>query len=138
VDTVPKSKRSEIMARVRSEDTKPEMIVRRLVFGLGFRYRLHARDLPGRPDLIFKSRRQVIFVHGCFWHGHDCSRGARPSSNQAFWEPKLARNRVRDEQTVTKLLESGWKVLTIWECEIRNFEQLKCKVVDFLSLANNG
>lgn len=138
MDTVPQSRRSEIMASVRSKNTAPEMVVRRLVFALGFRYRLHGKNLPGRPDLVFHSRRKVIFVHGCFWHGHDCARGQRPSSNREFWERKLSRNQERDELTSGRLLDAGWNVLTIWECETRNINELKQRLLEFLSLSKNG
>jgi DNA mismatch endonuclease (patch repair protein) len=135
VDTVPQSKRSEIMARVRSKDTRPELVVRQVVFALGYRYRLHVKTLPGSPDLVFRSRHKVIFVHGCFWHGHDCARGQRPSSNKDFWERKLSKNHDRDQRTLGKLKEAGWDVLTIWECETRNLDELKTRLVEFLRLS---
>src|SRR5687767_2131660 len=102
------------MARVRGRDTGPEMVVRRLVHGLGYRFRLHGRGLPGRPDLVFRSRSKVIFVHGCFWHRHkDCALARVPKSRLEFWEPKLESNRVRDESNLRALKASGWRVLTI-------------------------
>ncbi len=113
--------RSEIMRAVKSRDTKPEMIVRRLVHGLGYRYRLHRPDLPGKPDLTFPSRRKVVFVHGCFWHGHDCARGARvPKNNREYWIAKIARNKTREAKDCDRLREMGWSVFTIWECETKS------------------
>lgn len=113
--------RSEIMRAVKSRDTKPEMVVRRLVHGLGYRYRLHRQDLPGKPDLIFPARRKVVFMHGCFWHGHDCARGARvPMNNRDYWNAKIARNKARDANNCDRLRDMGWSVLTIWECETKD------------------
>ena len=114
------TKRSQIMRRVRGKDTTPEMIVRRLAHRLGFRYRLHAGDLPGKPDLVFPSRGKVVFVHGCFWHQHACARGNRlPASNQSYWLRKLAGNRRRDRRHRAALRRAGWRVLTVWECQTR-------------------
>jgi DNA mismatch endonuclease (patch repair protein) len=113
--------RSEIMRAVKSTDTKPEMIVRRLIHRLGYRYQLHRPDLSGKPDLTFVSRRKVVFVHGCFWHGHGCKRGARmPTTNAEYWRQKIDRNRNRDSATQVSLAQEGWRVLIIWECEINN------------------
>lgn len=121
------------MARVRGKDTKPEMIVRRLVHGMGHRYRLHVAKLPGSPDLVFPSQHKVIFVHGCFWHRHpDCSRAYTPSTNQTYWLPKLARNVERDHKVVTALMDRGWKVCIVWECETTFKEQLEIKLAAFL------
>lgn len=113
--------RSRIMRSVRSRNTKPELAVRRLLHRNGYRFRLHRGDLPGSPDLAFPSRRKAVFIHGCFWHGHDCPRGARvPKTNQAYWEAKIARNRARDTRTAAALISMGWKSLIIWECRIRD------------------
>lgn len=123
------------MSLVRGKDTKPEMIVRRLVHGLGYRYRLHVKDLPGRPDMVFPSRRAVIFVHGCFWHQHPdpaCKLARQPKSRMDFWGPKLLSNRVRDERNIEVLTSLGWRVLSVWECEVRDQERLREKVVGFL------
>ena len=109
------------MAAIRSGGTKPEMMVRSLVHGMGYRYRLHARDLPGKPDLVFRSRRKVIFVHGCFWHQHAraaCKDGRAPKSNLGYWAGKLARNVERDAENLDGLAAMGWKTLVLWECEI--------------------
>jgi len=124
--------RSQIMRAVKSKDTKPELLVRRLVHSLGYRYRLHRRDLPGCPDIVFGPRRKVIFVHGCFWHGHSCKRGNRmPRSNADYWEKKISRNIERDEQAISDLTAEGWDVLVVWECEIQN-KGLSDKLVGFL------
>ena len=121
VDHLSPTARSANMAKIRSSDTKPEMVVRRLVHSLGYRYRLHRRDLPGCPDLVFTPRRKVIFVHGCFWHGHDCKRGARqPKTNSDYWRQKIDGNRARDHAAQETLEAAGWDVLTIWECEVRD------------------
>ena len=109
------------MRRIRSKGTKPELAVRRLVHGLGYRYRLHRHDLPGRPDMVFPGRRKVVFVHGCFWHQHDdaaCKLAHRPRSNLGYWGPKLARNRERDALHRVRLAELGWDVLVVWESQV--------------------
>lgn len=126
--------RSRIMRAVHSKDTAPEMAVRRLLHSLGYRYRLHGRDLPGKPDVVFASRRKVIFVHGCFWHGHECLRGARlPKTNEMYWKAKINRNRVRDARNAITLETANWHVLTIWECEVKKPQLLREKLVAFLS-----
>lgn len=135
LDTLSQKARSERMARVRSLDTKPEMRVRRIVHGLGYRYRLHARDLPGRPDMVFRSAKKAIFVHGCFWHRHPgCSRNRTPKSpeRRAFWESKLEGNVVRDRRNLEDLERDGWRVLVIWECESEDPALVKKKVCGFL------
>jgi DNA mismatch endonuclease (patch repair protein) len=133
VDTISSEHRSEIMSRVRAKDTKPEMVVRRMMHAAGYRYRLHVRDLPGKPDLVFPARRKVIFVNGCFWHRHrDCALARMPKSRTAFWTDKLERNRERDERNIEALRELGWDVLTVWECEIRDPATLMPRVVAFL------
>jgi DNA mismatch endonuclease (patch repair protein) len=124
------------MRRIKSGNTKPELLVRKLVHALGYRYRLHRRDLPGKPDLTFASRRKVIFVHGCFWHGHgigECPDRRRPKSNLSYWNPKLARNQQRDQQTQAALEQAGWQVLVIWDCETGSREALAAKLTAFLS-----
>ena len=132
-DIYSQEKRSKIMARVPAGGTKPELLVRQVAHGLGYRFRLHKETLPGRPDLVFPRHRKVIFVHGCFWHGHDnCGKAKRPETNKVFWEQKLSRNTERDLQNVTALKESGWVVLVVWECETRNRGQLTAKIAWFL------
>ncbi len=128
--------RSENMRRIKSKGMKPELAVRRLVHGLGYRYRLHRKDLPGKPDLVFGPARKVIFVHGCFWHEHDdpaCPDGRVLRSNQDYWRPKLARNKERDAASVAALQAAGWSVLIVWECETADQEALKARVTRFLS-----
>ena len=127
--------RSELMSRIRGKDTKPEMLVRRLVHGMGYRYRLHARDLPGRPDLVFRPRRKAIFVHGCFWHRHEgCSRNTMPATRQDFWRRKLNGNAQRDRRNEAALREAGWRVLVIWECEAKgNMIRLERIIRGFLA-----
>jgi DNA mismatch endonuclease, patch repair protein len=133
VDTIPSSERSEIMSRVRSKNTRPEMLVRQLVFAEGYRYRLHDRKLPGCPDLVFRGRAKVIFVHGCFWHRHDaCALARLPKSRLDFWMPKLDANKARDARNRKLLAKEGWKVLTIWECQIKDSERLKRTIRRFL------
>ena len=127
------AKRSEVMGRVRATDTKPELAVRKVAHGLGFRFRLHGDRLPGRPDLVFPRHRKVIFVHGCFWHGHDgCSKAAIPVTNHELWERKLTRNRERDQENISALATAGWRSLVIWECETKNRELLADLVHGFL------
>lgn len=119
MDRLSTAQRSFLMSRIRGKDTAPELIVRSVLHRLGFRFRLHRRDLPGSPDLVFPSLRKVIFVHGCFWHGHDCHRGrAQPKSNVPFWTAKLERNKSRDLNSEGKLAALGWQVAVIWECEL--------------------
>ena len=133
VDTVSPDIRSRIMAQVKSKDTKPEMTVRRLLHGLGYRYRLHRRDLPGRPDLVFPSRNKVVFVNGCFWHGHSgCVRATVPATNREFWLAKLERNQARDSRNNVLLVDRGWEVMTVWECELRDLPNLADSLVSFL------
>ena len=125
-------KRSEMMRRVKSKNTGPEMLVRRLVHAMGFRYRLHRRDLPGRPDIVFASRRKIIFVHGCFWHAHGCALDRPPKSRREFWGPKLSNNRKRDQENARKLTEKSWDVLTIWQCETRDTDALGRRIALFM------
>ena len=123
------------MRAIRSKGMKPELAVRRLVYSMGYRYRLHRHDLPGRPDMVFAGRRKVIFVHGCFWHQHpvtDCKLTHRPKSNLEYWEPKLRRNQERDAAHRARLAEFGWDVLVIWECEVKIAEGLAHRIRGFL------
>jgi DNA mismatch endonuclease (patch repair protein) len=106
--------RSENMRRIRSKDMQPELAVRSLVHAMGYRFRLHRKELPGTPDMVFPSRQKVIFVHGCYWHGHDCKRAHKPKSNLDYWTPKLARNRDRDQKKRQELEFAGWKVFVVW------------------------
>lgn len=129
--------RSRQMALIRATDTKPEMKVRRAVHRAGYRYRLHRKDLPGKPDLVFPSRRAVIFVHGCFWHRHpdpDCKLARLPKSRPEFWIPKLARNAERDQEAREELERLGWRVLVIWECELRDMDAVMSRIATHLDL----
>ena len=133
MDVFDAKKRSSIMRLVKGKDTKPEMIVRRLLHGEGFRYRLHRADLPGKPDLIFPARHKVVFVHGCFWHQHPgCRHADRPSSNTDYWRAKLDRNIARDERTLAALKSEGWQAFIVWECETRNRVKLLQELKEFL------
>jgi DNA mismatch endonuclease (patch repair protein) len=132
VDVHNPEQRSRNMAAIKGKNTEPELVVRRLLHGLGYRYRLHRRDLPGRPDLVFPKARKIIFVHGCFWHIHDCPNGCVvPGTNIEFWENKRRGNVERDTRNIKALEDSGWNVFTIWECEVRG-RGLQSKLTDFL------
>jgi DNA mismatch endonuclease (patch repair protein) len=126
------AKRSRIMRAIKGKDTQPEFVVRRLCHGLGYRYRLHRADLPGKPDLVFVSLKKVIFVHGCFWHGHSCARGNRvPKNNRRYWVSKVAHNSERDKRHRRDLRDRGWRVLVLWECELKAVS-LERRIVRFL------
>jgi len=130
----PSEERSRTMRAVKSRDTTPEMIVRRMVHAMGKRYRLHRNDLPGKPDLIFPCMRKIIFVHGCFWHGHNCTRGARqPKDNADYWITKIHRNIERDKRAQETLIAMGWEVQVIWECQIKDREALRTRLHTFLN-----
>jgi DNA mismatch endonuclease (patch repair protein) len=133
VDTVDQATRSRIMARVRSKNSSPEMFVRRLLHRAGYRYRLHVKGLPGTPDLVFRGKKKVIFVHGCFWHRHErCVLARLPKSRPEFWIQKLETNRLRDRANEVKLRELGWETMTVWECELRNQAVLLDRLRSFL------
>ncbi|KAA5602829.1 DNA mismatch endonuclease Vsr [Blastochloris sulfoviridis] len=133
MDRMTPDERSRLMSRIRCKDTSPEMVVRRAVHALGFRYRLHVDKLPGRPDLVFSGRRKVIFVHGCFWHRHEgCRFAYMPKTRHEFWSAKLERNRERDREVIHRLNEAGWKVMVVWECETREGAALKESLRRFL------
>lgn len=131
-DHVPPQDRSRIMASVGSKDTKPEMALRRALFALGYRYRLHSRHLPGRPDLVFPARKKAIFVHGCFWHGHGCRWGRLPKSRLEYWEPKIEANKGRDARSLAGLATLGWSTLVVWQCELRELGHVIERVEEFL------
>jgi DNA mismatch endonuclease (patch repair protein) len=134
-DVFSKEVRSRIMSQIHSRDTRPEVAVRSMVHRLGFRFRLHLRRLPGTPDLVLSRLQSVIFVHGCFWHGHpNCNRGKRPTSNALFWRRKITRNRVRDKKSQLLLRKSGWRVCVVWQCELADKVRLRAKLLDFLSI----
>lgn len=139
MDILAPEQRSSLMSRIRGKDTGPEIKVRRLAHALGFRFRLHRRDLPGSPDLVFPSRRQIIFVHGCYWHRHEgCRYAYSPKSNTEFWQSKFEANVVRDRRAARALEDLGWNVLVIWECETRNAETLRARLVEFLKTKKQG
>jgi len=118
-DRISRAQRSEIMRRVRTKDTAPEVELRQALYGRGYRYRLHVRSLPGRPDIVFHTRKVVIFVNGCFWHGHNCRRGALPKTRTDFWSTKIAGNRSRDRKAAEALRQAGWRVAIVWECQLK-------------------
>ncbi len=135
MDRLTPAQRSANMRRIRSTGMKPEMLVRRMVHGMGFRFRLHRTDLPGKPDLVFPARHKVIFVHGCFWHQHPdpgCKRSHAPRSNDDYWGPKLARNVARDAAALRLLTEAGWEVATVWECELKDALAVATRLKAFL------
>jgi len=135
MDTLSPKERSERMALIHAKDTKPEMIVRRLVHGLGYRYRLHDQRLPGHPDLVFPARRRIIFVHGCYWHRHpsqSCKLARLPKSKLDFWLPKLEGNRRRDVLNEGRLRRMGWRVLNVWECQVADLPALTKRIARFL------
>jgi DNA mismatch endonuclease, patch repair protein len=132
-DSPPSAARSAMMRKVKSKNTSPEIAVRSLVHALGYRFRLHRRDLAGTPDLVFPGKRKVIFVNGCFWHRHPkCKKASTPKTRSAFWERKFAANLARDEQNLAALKADGWTVLTIWECEVRDERILRAVLNEFL------
>ena len=132
VDTLSPEQRSALMSRIRGKDTKPELALRRALHALGYRYRLHGRGLPGRPDLVFRQRRCAIFVHGCFWHRHGCAKATTPKSRQDYWLPKFAANVERDRRNHARLEEAGWRVFVAWECEVAKDANLLARIAAFL------
>lgn len=132
VDVFDSTKRSDIMRRIRSQNSSPEMVVRKIAFSLGFRYRLHSNKLPGKPDLVFPKYQKVIFVHGCFSHLHTCRAGHIPSSNIGYWQPKLIGNAQRNVINRKKLQELGWKFMVIWQCELKNPDDVRRRIEIFL------
>ncbi len=137
-DVYSPQKRSSVMRRVKGSGTGPELVVRRLIWRLGGRYRLNRKDLPGKPDIVLAGRRLAIFVHGCFWHGHDCARGARvPKTNRDYWVAKVARNRARDDMARANLAVAGWRVETVWECELKDSAALETRASDWLAIGSS-
>ena len=128
-DVFSPEKRSDVMRQVKAKGTSPELKVRKLLWALGARYRLHRKDLPGAPDIVLPGRKLAVFVHGCFWHGHDCARGARvPQQNRDYWTAKIARNRARDERVQGELDALGWRPLVVWECELKGPPALRARL----------
>ena len=139
VDSLTTEQRHRLMSRIRSKDTKPEMLVRRLLFAEGYRYRLHAADLPGTPDLIFRGRHLAIFVNGCFWHSHSCPNGSHnPTTNAEFWQVKRQRTVERDGQALAGLADLGWGTFTVWECELRDLGSVATSLQHFLGPPPGG
>jgi len=139
VDKLSREHRSANMSRIASKNTKPELQVRRLAHALRYRYRIHVSELPGKPDLVFSSRKKAIFVHGCFWHQHpDCREGRIPDTRKSYWQPKLERNVDRDRKHIQDLKRLGWKVLVVWECEVHDAEKLEPKLTAFLGPSGSG
>lgn len=133
MDVFSREKRSQIMSRVSGKNTKPELIVRSLLHNMGYRFRLHRKDLPGQPDITLPKYNKVIFIHGCFWHGHkDCRRSKRPTTNKKFWHKKLDKNIARDKTNIKYLKELGWDTLVVWTCEVKDVNRLKNKLISFL------
>ena len=133
-DVLNREQRTYCMSRIRGKDTKPEIVVRRIVHGMGYRFRLHQRELPGSPDIVLPRHRKVIFVHGCFWHKHRCRYGrVRPATNKEFWEKKRQGNVDRDRRNMRALKRMGWRVLVVWECWTRDMPRLEERLCDFLA-----
>ncbi|MDR1493496.1 MAG: very short patch repair endonuclease [Planctomycetaceae bacterium] len=133
MDHLTKEKRSWNMSRIRSQETTPEIIFRKLIHRAGFRYRLYDKTLPGKPDLVLKKHRTVVFIHGCFWHGHkNCERGNRPKTHKNFWNKKIEGNIARDNKNRIKLRKIGWRVFTVWECELKNLDSIFAKFKKFI------
>lgn len=133
IDVLTPEQRKLNMSRIRNKDTRPEMVIRSLVHRMGYRYRLHVKNLPGKPDLVLSSHRKIIFVHGCFWHVHKCKYGSvKPQTNAEFWQNKRMGNVERDRRNLSLLKKDGWKVLVVWECQIRKLRMLEEKISRFL------
>jgi DNA mismatch endonuclease, patch repair protein len=134
IDHLTPAERSKNMTAIRAKDTRPEMLVRRLIYGVGYRYRLHDKGLPGKPDIVFRRRKVVIFVHGCFWHQHssDSCSARKPKTNTDYWSKKLDRNVKRDARHIEELRSNGWRVLVIWECETKDLDQVRNRFLNFI------
>ncbi|MER9723703.1 MULTISPECIES: very short patch repair endonuclease [unclassified Mesorhizobium] len=139
MDIMSPAERSARMSLIRSTNTKPELRVRQLLYQLGYRYRLHRQDIPGRPDIVFPGRRKVVFVHGCFWHNHEgCKVGHLPHSRQDYWSAKFSRNKERDAANLEAATSQGWRALVVWECEVGNLDTLAVQLIAFLGSTNCG
>jgi DNA mismatch endonuclease, patch repair protein len=135
-DPLTQMERSERMARIKNANTKPEKIVQHMIYSMGYRYRLHVRNLPGNPDIVFRSRKKAIFVHGCFWHQHGCNQYRMPRTKLSFWMPKLAKNKERDAKVKLELRKLGWQTMNVWECQIKKEAMLKPRIESFLKKSN--
>lgn len=139
-DIYSKSKRSDIMSKISGKETKPEILVRKYLFSEGFRFRKNVKDLPGKPDIVLPKYKTVVFIHGCFWHGHTCKRGTLPETNQEFWKEKIGKNVERDNRNIAELKARGWNVIVIWQCEIKSQkpqkERLDKLINEILSSSN--
>jgi len=138
MDTRTREQRRRIMQAVKTRDTGPELAVRRLLHGMGYRYRLHPRGLPGKPDIVFVSRRKVVFVHGCFWHGHGCAKGRLPKSRLDYWRAKIEANVDRDRTKIEQLEAQGWNVAVVWQCETAQRDALASRLKEFLDGASDA
>ncbi len=132
MDTITVRERSLLMAKIKSKNTKPELVVRSLLHRLGYRFRLHRKDLPGKPDIVLPKYKKIILVQGCFWHGHDCKLASKPKSNEGYWSQKILSNKRRDQKNLVSLQDLGWSVLLLWECEIRKYDGLEQRLRAFL------
>lgn len=132
MDTFSKEKRSEIMSKIKGKDTKPEKIVRSLLHSMGYRFRIHRKDLPGNPDIVLPKYKTVIFIHGCFWHGHDCKVSRVPKTRTHYWIDKFEKNRSRDRKNILDLKQTGWKVCVIWECQTQDFKKIENRIISLL------
>lgn len=132
MDTITRAERSALMSRIHSKDTHPELVVRSILHRLGYRFRLHRKDLPGRPDIVLPKHRKIVLVQGCFWHGHTCGLASEPKSNTDYWRVKIETNRTRDAHNLVALRQQGWTVLEVWECEVRRFEGLEKRLQAFI------
>ena len=137
-DTRTPEQRRHIMRSVKQKDTGPELLIRRALLRLGYRFRLHAKELPGRPDIVFPGRRKVVFIHGCFWHGHDCRKGKLPQTRTEYWIPKIEGNKTRDERVLNELRNVGWESLVVWQCEVARMEQALHTITHFLGPPKGG
>lgn len=136
IDSLSPECRSRVMAQIRSKNTMPELAVRSLVFGMGYRYRIHDKELPGKPDLAFRGRRKVIFVNGCFWHGHGCKYSRVPKSRVRYWSQKISGNKERDRRNIEALRRLGWTVMVVWTCELKDLAALRERTISFLTPAH--
>ena len=133
MDIFSKEKRSEIMTKVSSKDTTPEIIVRKFLFSRGFRFRKNVKELPGKPDIVLRKYKTIIFINGCFWHGHTCKRASLPKNNHSFWEEKIAKNKIRDIENIQALEEMGWHVIIVWQCELLNIMKRETKLEEIVN-----